>query len=198
MANASSPENPRSRRTLVLWVLVGLVVGLVVGFFVGRYTLEQSWSSPVVRVTPDMARASSSAGADPTPEASARVLRPMPLARTRQALVAFTHDDPVIVQIGSLGRGDGMELTLRIENRGKCEVTSVKGVAYGFDAWNKPARLNAGGEHYVTFRADKLSLPAGSKAQPTTPLKHPDTASIVVGHIDEFSCADGTSWRRPG
>jgi hypothetical protein len=192
-ATPPPPPAPRAWRALAV---PALAVGVLLGFFLGRFSLEASWSSPLVTISPDQARASSSAGADPTPSAGSRVLRPMPLARTRQALAAMTASDPVKIELGSLGRSDGMSVTLRLSNHGACVATAVRGVVYGFDAWNQPSRLNLGGEHYVAFQLDQLSLAPGDHAQPEFPLKHPETASLIAGHVDEVRCADGTTWRR--
>ncbi len=186
-----------TRIRVIAIVLVVLVVGLTVGWFAGRWQLERQWSEPVILGEDDVRR-SSEGDADPTPAAGTRVLAAMPIQRARAALRALVADDPVRVPVGSVGRSDGeMFLHVTLVNHGTCAVREVEGVAYGFDAWGRPARLNRAGEHYVAFHATDLDLAPGGSAFQEYPLHHPDIGSIALAQVERVGCADGTSWSRP-
>lgn len=175
-----------------------LVLGLIAGFFLGRFTLERSWSQPYILLS--AADLSNGPEANPTPKPGTRVLKPMPLARSRQAMAELTRTDPLIMTVGAVGNGDnGAELHLVLEHRdGKlsCPIASYSGIAYGFDAWGKPARLNQKGEHFVAFAADKLALQVGEKQVHSSALKHVENASLAVAQVDEVVCANGERWQR--
>jgi hypothetical protein len=184
------------RGTLIAMAIVLVGLGLVIGWLAGRWSLEQAWATPHTISTADVQR-SSDGDADPTPAAGTVVLASMPIQRARRALRALVDDAPVRMRIGSIGRSDGeMFLHLTLVNRGTCAVTHVDGVAYGFDAWGRSARLNRGGESYVAFHATGLSLAPGGSTQEEYPLHHPDTASIALAQVDHVTCADGTEWAR--
>jgi hypothetical protein len=184
------------RGTLIVIGIVLLLVGGIVGWLAGRWSLEQAWAAPVT-IGADDARRSSEGDADPTPAAGTVVLAAMPLQRARHALHDVAADDPVRMRIGSIGRSDGeMFLHLTLVNHGTCAASEVDGVAYGFDAWGRSARLNRGGEHYVAFHATGLDLAPGASSLQEFPLHHPDIASIALAQVDHVRCADGTEWAR--
>lgn len=181
-----------------------LVVGVIVGYLVGRWSLDREWREPLVIVGADDQARSAANDADPTPKAGSKVMRGMPLRKTREAMTLLTAKDPVRVTVGSIGRGDDgtTELHLALKNDSKCEVVSLEGVAYGFDAWSRPAAMNRRGEHYVAFASDGRSdgqpkIDPSGKAQLAQKLRYVDTASVAVAQVDTFTCADGTRWARP-
>lgn len=181
-----------SRRIYAI-AAIALVLGLALGYMLGRWSLEREWSQPE-----QLLRASSRgrSGADPVPPEGTRGIGPMPLARSRRALAALVARDPVVVTVASVGRDDeAMELHLTAHNRSACPVVELAGVAYGFDAWGAPARMNVGGEHFVAFEAHETIEPGG-RLQLAFPLRHPDTASLVLAQVDRVGCADGTRWAR--
>ena len=184
------------RSNVIAFVL--LVLGLIVGWFAGRWSLESQWSQPILVITPDDARRSAEGDANPTPATGTRVLRAMPLQRSRLALRPFVNADPVFSSIGSVGRGSQgeMELNVTLRNRGRCAVTAVDGVAYGFDAWGQSAKLNRAGEYYMAFHSGGLDIAPGATAQQSFAIKHADVASIVLAQVDRVTCADGTNWAR--
>lgn len=183
------------RSTLIAVIL--LVVGLLVGWFGGRYALERQWSEPLATLAPGDVRRSSAGNADPTPAAGTRVLRPMPIQRSRAAIRELVANDPMVMSVGDVGRDDHlMELHLTLRNRGRCTVTGLEGVAYGFDAWGQPARLNRAGEHYVAFRSTGLDVAPGTSTQQGYALRHPLTASLALAQVERVTCADGTRWAR--
>jgi hypothetical protein len=178
----------------ILIAAITLVLGLIVGFLVGRFLLERQWSQPYTQVSP--ADVKKSEGANPSPKAGTKVLKPMPIGKSRVALRAMTDKDPVVSNVAAVGAGDdGMELHVVVENRGKCTVTSLAGVAYGFDAYGKPSPLNKGGETYVAFES-KGPLEPGKKATVGGPLKDVDLATLAIAQVDRTTCSDGTSWAR--
>lgn len=177
---------------------VTLVVGLVLGFFLGRFTLEQQYKSPFVTLTPEAEQRSAQGDADPTPKAGTRVMRPLPLGRARLATRELTSADPLVVTVGSVGRGDeGAELHLVVENRAPCTVRELSGVAYAYDAWGAPVKANVGGEHYVAFAASGQKLAPGESTAVVQKARHPDTASLLVAHVDRMVCDGGKTWARP-
>jgi hypothetical protein len=183
------------RRTAIV-AAVALLVGLLAGYFTGRLLLEREWSQPEVLLRQDQAARSAGGGADPTPAAGTRVLRPMPLSRSRLALAGLTARAPVVATVGSVGRSGGaMELHLTLRNRGRCRVARVEGVAYGFDAIGRPAKMNRAGEHYLAFAGGEPIEP-GQSVQAAWPLHFPDVASLAVAHVDRVQCTDGTRWAR--
>ncbi len=185
----------RRRTTLIAITL--LVVGLLVGWFAGRYMLERQWAAPLYVLTADDVRRSSEANADPTPPAGTRVMHPMPIQRSRLAMRDLVARDPVVLTVGSVGRDDSaIELHLTLSNRGHCTVTEVEGVAYGFDAWGRPSKLNRGGEHYVAFHSTGLDVAPGATSQQGYPLRHPSNASLALAQVERVTCADGTRWAR--
>ena len=170
-----------------------LVLGLVAGFFAGRAWLLHEWSQPVQLLH------STSRGptADPAPPEGTRGLAPMPYARARLAARALTARDPVVLAVGSVGRDDdATELHLTLLNRGACEAREVSGVAYGFDAYGSPSKMNRDGENFVAFTAVDQHVAPGERADQAFPLHHASTASLVVAHVDRVLCADGTRWTR--
>jgi hypothetical protein len=184
------------RGTLIAIAIALVGLGLVIGWLAGRWSLEQAWATPHTIGTSDVQR-SSAGDADPTPAAGTVVLAEMPIQRARRALRDLAADAPVRMRIGSVGRSDGETfLHLTLVNRGTCAVTDVEGVAYGFDAWGRSARLNRAGEHYVAFHASGLDLAPGASSREEYPLHHVDIASIALAQVDHVACADGSEWAR--
>ncbi len=184
-------------RITIIACIVCLALGGAVGFWLGRMTLEQKWRYAVTIVSPEDQERASRKGADPTPKAGSKVLKQMPLARMRIALDDLSKKDPVKVTVGAFGRNDdATELHLAIENGGKCEVTSVEGVAYGFDAWGRPTPINVGGDHYIAFTQDKLKVAPGAKGEVSQELHNSSVANMALAQIDSYTCSDGTTWKR--
>ncbi len=184
-------------RTTIVVGIVALGLGLTVGFYLGRWTLEAKWRDAITQVSPDDEAKASQKGADPTPKAGTKVLKEMPIGRIRVALADLSNKDPVKVTVGTFGRDDQTtELHLNIHSDAKCEVTSVAGVAYGFDAWGRPTAVNQGGEHYLAFSQDKLNVAPGGKGYVAQEVHHATLANMAVAHIDSYTCSDGTSWKR--
>jgi hypothetical protein len=179
----------------ILFAAIALVLGLILGFVLGRFTLERQWSQPYTLVPPG-SQSNKSEGGNPTPKVGTKILKPMPIARSRLALKSFTDKDPVVSNVAAVGAGDdGLELHVVVENRGACTVTSLGGVAYGFDAFGKPSALNKGGETFVAFES-KAAVEPGKHATVALPLKDIDDATLAVAHVDHTTCSDGTSWAR--
>jgi len=184
-------------RTAIIVAILALILGLVAGFFLGRWTLEQKWRDAITIVSADDTAKSASNDGDPTPKAGTKILKPMPLGRVRVALSDFSKDDRVKVTVGAFGRdATSTELHLVVENHAGCEVTSVEGVAYGFDAWGHPTAVNKGGEDYVAFSQDKLKVAPGGKATVAQPIRYAELANVAAAHVDAFACSDGTKWKR--
>jgi hypothetical protein len=188
-------------RNLILVGVACLVVGGLLGFFVGRSMLEREWSQPAVLKRLSAADAQKSkAGKDAAliPKEGSLVLGRAPIARARQVLAEITKADPVVLSVGDVGNGDdGLVLNLDLKNRGKCAVTALSGTAYGYDAWGKPAKMNAGGEHYVAFSEEKVEDLAPEQVHAVSvTLHHAEAASLAVAHVDSVTCADGTKWNR--
>lgn len=184
-------------------VLVGvvcLVVGLLAGVFIGRSMLEREWSQPnvILKLSEADAQRSSGKDANPVPKVGSAVVGPAPFALARKVMAELTAKDPVVLHVGDVGNTDeGQELHLVLRNRGKCAVTSFAGVAYGYDAYGKPAQLNKGGENYVAFSEEKVEdLGPDKDHQYGSLLKHVETASLALAQVDQFTCADGTKWAR--
>src|SRR5689334_20639200 len=145
----------------ILFAAITLVLGLIIGFVIGRVTLERQWSQPYSQVSPGTEN--KAAGGNPSPKAGTKVLKPMPIGKSRAALVSMTEKDPVFSTVAAVGAGEnGVELHVVVENRSKCTVTSLSGVAYGFDAFGKPSPLIKGGENFVAFES-KVPLEPGKK-----------------------------------
>src|SRR5689334_9521691 len=126
----------------ILAVVVALIVGLVIGFFAGRAMLERSWSQPYATVTPAEYERSADPKAEPTPPAGTRIVKRMPIGRARAVLKEMTENDPVAVVVVSEGAGDkGDDLHVVVENRTKCQVKDLSGVAYGYDSYGSPAKM---------------------------------------------------------
>jgi hypothetical protein len=185
---------------MVKWILIAvlaLIVGLAAGFFLGRFSLERQWRQPVVIVTPEMEKRSAEGDADPTPKASTRILIPMPLERTRFVARDIVRKDPFVAVVATVGNGEeGSELHLRLENRGTCKITAYEGVAYGFDAWGRPQKMNKNGEHYIAFKEEKVSVEPKAFHQMASKMRYPETASLVVAHVDKVDCEGGSRWAR--
>lgn len=178
----------------ILFAAIALVIGLILGFLLGRFTLERQWSQPYSQVSPDSEKRS--AGGNPIPKVGTKVLKPMPIGKSRAALTGLTEKDPVVAPAGAVGSGErGTELHVVVENRSKCTVTSLSGVAYGFDPTGKPSPLNESGDNFVAF---ELSAPIepGKKATVSEGLKNVEDATLALAHVDRTTCSDGTSWTR--
>jgi len=183
-------------KTIII-AAVTLVLGLLIGFIVGRVTLEKQWANPFLVVSAADVKKSSVEGADPTPKEGTTILKPLPLGRMRHVTKGLVAKDPLVMTVGAVGRGDdGAALHLVLENRGKCRVKEFEGTAYAYDAWGKPAKANASGEHYVAFAAKDQDIPPGETTQYEQKMKYPDTASLAVAMVDKVTCSDGTSWKR--
>ena len=180
----------------ILFAAIALVLGLILGFVIGRTMLERQWSQPYTQV-PQGAQKTKPENGNPTPKPGTKVLKPMPIGKSRAALKGMTDKDPVISSVAAVGAGDdgAVELHVVVENRGTCTVTELSGVAYGFDALGKPSRLNVGGDSYVAFES-KTSIEPGKKLTVGQPLKNVEDATLAVAHIDRTTCSDGTSWTR--
>ena len=188
-------------RNTILAALGALIVGLIIGFFVGRLLLERSWRQPQMLLSPDDEKRLSADDADPVPPAGTKVLRPMPLERSRMAERDIVKNDPVRAAVAAVGNGDdGAELHVDVVNNGKCTVTALSGVAFAFDAWGNPAMANKHGEHYVAFSAgggtDKIEIEPGKHYLVAQKLRYPETASLAVAQIDSVTCKDGPAWKR--
>ena len=187
-------------RNVILVGALCLVVGGLVGFFVGRMLLEREWSQPAVLKRMSAADPKSKAGKDAVlvPKEGTLVLGRAPLARARQVVAEVTKADPVVMTVGDVGNGDdGLVLNLDLKNRSKCQVTAVSGTAYGYDAYGKPAQMNAGGEHYVAFNEEKIEdLGPDQSHSLSVTLHYADIASLAVAHVDNVICSDGTKWAR--
>jgi len=184
-------------------ILVGalcLVLGVVAGIFIGRFLAEREWSQPRVleRLSAADAQRSTGKDADPAPKAGSLVLRPAPLARSRQVMADVTRQDPLVLEVGDVGNGDeGNELHLDLKNRGKCAISAFAGTAYGFDAYGKPSQLNKGGEHFVAFsEAGVKDLAPGQTHSLAMLLHNVSTASLAVAQVDQVTCSDGSKWAR--
>ena len=178
----------------ILVTAIALVLGLILGFVLGRFTLERQWSQPYSQVTP--ATENGSKGGNPSPRAGTKVLKPMPIGKSRAALRPMTEKDPVFSNVAAVGANEeGVELHVVVENRGACTVTSLSGVAYGFDAFGNPAPLIKGGENFVAFES-KAPLEPGKKLTVAEVLKDVEDATLAVAHVDRTTCSDGTSWTR--
>lgn len=178
----------------ILFAAIALVLGLIIGFVIGRFTLERQWSQPYTQVTPGTEKKSEKH--NPSPKAGTKVLKPMPIGKSRAAIAGLTAKDPVFSTVSAVGANEeGVELHVVVENRGTCTVTSLSGVAYGFDPWGKPAPLLKSGDNFVAFEL-KTPLEPGKKATVSEPLKDVEDATLAVAHIDRTTCSDGTSWAR--
>jgi hypothetical protein len=187
-------------RKIVLVGVACLIVGVLIGWFSGRFMLERYWTQPLVlkRLAAADVERSTGVGADPVPPLSSVVLRPAPLALSRIALADVTRNDPLVMTLGDVGTGDETsQLNLDLVNRGKCTIRAYSGVAYGYDAYGVPSRMNKGGEHFVAF-SEKLErgVEPSQRHSFSMPLKHHDTASLVLAQVDRVECADGSRWAR--
>jgi hypothetical protein len=186
----------KHRITIIVGVL-GLVIGITPGFYLGRALLEAKWRDGVRAVSADEATSSSIEGADPTPKAGTKIVRDMPIGRARVALGELTNADPVKVTLGTFGRNDdSTELHLNLKNGATCEVTSVEGVAYGFDAWGRPTPVNKAGETYVAFTVKDLKIAPGGKGYAAQEAHFAKLANMALAHVDKYTCSDGSSWTR--
>jgi hypothetical protein len=177
--------------------IILLVVGVLIGWFAGRAALEKQWGNPYAVITGADETRAKIEGADPTPKAGTKILRPLPLLKAREIAASLTANDPLKVTLAVVGRDDDdIMLHLNVTNAGKCKATAFSGVAYGFDAFGKSVKLNKAGEHYLAFATDKQPLEAGESDKYEWKLKSPETASLVVAHIDEVTCEGGTKWTR--
>ena len=177
----------------VLFAAIALVVGLILGFLVGRLSLERQWSQPYTQASPPRTKGEA---LNPSPPVGTKVLKAMPITKSRAALHALTEKDPVVSNVAAVGANEfGVELHVVVENRSTCTVTSLAGVAYGFNAFGKASRLNAGGETYVAFES-KAPLEAGKKLTVALPLKGIEDATLAIAQVDQTTCADGTTWKR--
>ena len=178
----------------ILFAAITLVVGLILGFVLGRFTLERQWSQPYTQVAPGTVE--KAAGHNPSPKAGTKVLKPMPIGRARAALKPMTDKDPVVSTVAAVGANEeGVELHVVVENHGKCTVSALTGVAYGFDAYGKPSALLKGGENFVAFEL-KTPLEPGKKAMVSKPLKDIELATLSIAQVDSTTCTDGTTWAR--
>ncbi|WP_394837020.1 hypothetical protein LVJ94_08940 [Pendulispora rubella] len=202
----ASEGYPSGRRPgwVILLALGTLIIGLIAGYFAGRFSLDREWRKPTVRITKEDYEEAARDDADPTPAADSAVMRPMPLRRTRETVQGRIAGDPIAPLVGSIGRNDGeVELHLTVQNRGTCEVSKIEGVAYGFDARNRPTKMNRHGEHYVAFTAplpgdrEPLRLRPEEKLVISEKLRYVDDASLALAEVTRVTCADGSIWKKP-
>ena len=182
---------------IVLAAVLAAIVGIIIGIFIGRFWAESRWSQPYAQVTPDEAKKYASDDADPTAPAGTKIVKPMPIGKTRAAVDALTEDDKAHVLLGSsFGQGDeGVELHVTVGNKGTCTINGGSGVAYGFDARGRSAKANKHGEHYVAFKIEKPIEP-GKKDVVSAKMRYADDSTIAVAQIDETTCSNGPSWKR--
>jgi hypothetical protein len=186
-----------SKLVTVIAIIVTLLVGLAGGYFIGRWSLDRQWRQPQMMLDGADRMRMAADDADPVPPAGTKLLKPMPLERSRLAMKDITKNDPVIVSITSFGNGDeGSELHLDVVNGGKCVVTGFSGVAYGFDAWGTPQMANKSGEHFVAFSAEKIELEPGKHQLVSQKLRYPETISLGVAQIDSVTCKGAPPWSR--
>ena len=184
-------------RITIIACVVCLGLGGGIGFWLGRWTLEQKWRDAITIVSPEDQERASKKGADPTPKPGTKVLKQMPIGRMRVAMHELVDKDPVKVTVGTFGRNDeSTELHLNIKNDSKCEVTSVEGVAYGFDAWGRSMPVNLGGDHYIAFTQDKLKVAPGGKGYVSQEVHNASVANMALAQVDSYTCSDGTTWKR--
>lgn len=186
-----------SKTVALIVIIATLLVGLAAGFFIGRWTLDRQWRQPQMMLEPAERNRLTQGDADPVPPAGTKLLKPMPLERSRLAIKEVTKNDPVGVVITSFGNGeDGSELHVEVVNAGKCTVTGFSGVAYGFDAYGVPQKANKNGEHFVAFSEEKLELEKDKHHIVSQKLRYPETTSLGVAQIDSVTCKDGPGWKR--
>jgi hypothetical protein len=194
-----------SVKLAILIAVPTLLVGLVVGFLFGRFTLEREWAKPVSVLSPDAAKRLAVEGADPVPSAGSKLLKAMPIQKARAAIRELTKDDPVRLEVGSVGRSgdEGQELHLTLASSWDCEITSYEGIAYGFDAWGRAAKMNKSGEHFVAFTSKAGDTPESpakiapkENVQYALGIRHAEIASIALAQVDKVSCAGGRTWTR--
>jgi hypothetical protein len=189
-------------RKLVLAVTVGFLLALMfgAGYFIGRATLERQWRLPPQALTDSEIGKLKAAGVEVLPSPGTKIVPAMPLERARIAMKAFTEKDPIRTVIGSVGRSgdEGGEATVVLKSDVGCEITSLEGVAYGFDSWGRSATLTANGDHFMAFttsKDDKIP-PKAEKKGLSFPVKHPGATAILLAQVDRYACADGTKWAR--
>lgn len=184
-------------KKILPFVVVALVVGVAIGWFAGRAMLEHDWENPLATISQaDESRAVAN-DADPTPKAGAKILPKLPLRKARERAAKLVEKDPMVMTVGTIGTSDdGSDLHMAIQNRGNCEVSAYRGVAYTFDADGKPVKANKNGETYMAFSSEKQKVAKGDTVDFSAPSRYADTASLVVAHIDSVECADGTKWTR--
>jgi hypothetical protein len=171
--------------TFPLSIALALLIGIAIGFFGGRALLEHRWSAPVTMISASDLSQASIEGADPSPATGTAILGELPLLKMRQAIAAFTAKDPVQVTLTSFGSGDeGGELHLMLLNNAPCTVTSLRGVAYAFDAHGTPVKANKAGEKYLAF-----TTAPGAKVAIEKSAKY--VFSQLVHHTE------GPGWTRP-
>lgn len=182
---------------IVLAAVLAAIGGIVIGIFIGRFWAESRWSQPYATVSDGDAKKYAADDADPTAPAGTKIIKPMPIAKSRAAVDALTKDDKAHVRLGSsFGQGDeGVELHVTVENRGSCTITGGSGVAYGFDAHGRSAKANKHGEHYVAFKIEKPIEP-GKKDVISQKLRYADDATLAVAQVDQTTCSNGPAWKR--
>lgn len=182
---------------IAIAAVLAFLIGTALGWFLGRRATEAAWSQPYAQVSPDVEQRSSGNDADPAPKAGTKILTKMPIGRARQALAELTANDPAVSRVTSFGASDdGVELHVVVENRGKCTIKKVAGVAYGFDARGRPAKANKGGENYVAFSGETTIEP-GKHDVIAQASKNGQLATLAIAQIDKTTCEDGTTWARP-
>jgi hypothetical protein len=183
--------------SLITLIICGALAFFAAGWYAGRWWLEREWTNPVVVVSPADEKRASIEGADPTPAAGTRILRPLPLRRMREAIKKFVAQDPVVMTVGDFGRDDEKaELALRLENRGDCKAVRVAGVAYGYHARGAAVPVNKGGESYLAFDVKDANIDPKSAGQISMPVKNVGVASLAVAHVDLVECEGGKTWKR--
>jgi hypothetical protein len=175
--------------------LGALAVLGIVGFVLWRS--PSSGRGPVQPFTMvTQADAAKNDGGDLSPKAGTTILAAMPYARARKELVPFQANNPAVATVAAVGADEsGLELHVVIENRGKCTIKTVEGVAYGFEARGASAKMNQSGAYYLAFKAD-LTIEPGKKKTVEQKVKYADQSTLAVAHVDRTTCTDGTSWER--
>jgi len=196
----------RSSRTTLLKIAGAaagaIVVGIAIGVAVGRGTLERTWSQPFLIMTPiDQAKYSRD-DADPVPKIGTKLLRAMPIGKSRAVLGSMTTADPAVVTVASVGQGEGGELELHVtvQNKSKsCKITGASGVAYGFSPQGAATAMNRHGESFVAIAPMKLEkqITPGGHAVLSQKLRYAQNATLALAHIDTIECEGGSgTWTR--
>ena len=79
----------------------------------------------------------------------------MPIGKAARRPEGDDGEGSVVSNVAAVGANeDGFELHVVVENNAQVHGDVAHGVAYGFDAFGKPAPLNKGGENFVAFELE--------------------------------------------